>query len=835
MIDEHLLNITEIQAAGKVMLDFAKTPKKFTYCRYPLLLCCLICEFSEKCKKRFPVYESFFNQIYNSFAKSGQLFVDKIRKDSILEYHLNQKDLRGRDCLHIMSQNKLYLMLEDSDVAAIIGKYWSGSSIQLGLIKFSSFYYLNKNKLYKNFFNLEHFNLDYISQNTFFFNYYSFRNISSIRYYFKEAWNLIIVFSLMILIYFSVQDKSLKYTKNNKYYILQTIVHYGIYTYIINKLSSLVFFLNVEKWWKEIDNNILDFILVISNCIHFNNALDWLIKDLNTINRNLNNSIIYISDSNKDIYDSRKELLDSLVLSTIILIMWYKVLNSLNAFKLLGGFIRTMILLVKKMFFIVIFFYSFIFMFTGIFNMYFTTTSKFKEYMDTWFYLFQTSLQEFSFEEDFTLPLKFSISIFAVVCTAILINLIIAYSTNIYKAVDENVDAEYRASLISIHEYLKWNDKYGIFKFYHAPLNIFQIPFYILLFFTERKVYWNEMFCLILYLILALIYFIMFIFINTFLMIFSMIYSVCYLFFNLKFRYLTKYLIIGAFINVYYFVFDCIYFWRYTYCKQNNYEKNEEEEVKNKIDNIKNLFTDLVTEISERIKSEKSRNEISLTDFVKGWLLNITTMFSCNTVIDENKIHKKTFLMSKYKRNLEHENIIEKNTKLNLRYTYQTLLSKKTNHTTIYQNLKHILTFLEKFTNSENKIDIELAKNLFPVRTFYDEEYFKFLYYFHFENFGGLLKNTNKDDYEERKEINKLRCVFSDLDKISNKFLYMKHSLKMLNIEEFELLEFNLKNVNNSFSVLEKSLVDAKNKDEINKIMFKSSKTYTIKNKKLSE
>src|SRR4051812_43879573 len=73
-IEEHLLVITHIENAGKVLLDFLKNPKKFTSCRYPLLLCCLVAEFMIKLKRRFGVYESFFGQIYNGFVKAGEIF-----------------------------------------------------------------------------------------------------------------------------------------------------------------------------------------------------------------------------------------------------------------------------------------------------------------------------------------------------------------------------------------------------------------------------------------------------------------------------------------------------------------------------------------------------------------------------------------------------------------------------------------------------------------------------------------------------------------------------------------------------------------------------------------
>ena len=532
MIDEHLLNITDIEIAGKVLLDFTKTPKKFTFCRYPLLLCCLVCEFANKCKIRFPVYESFFTQIYNAFSVSGQLFVDKIRKDSILEYHLNQKDLRGRTSLQIMSQNRLYHMLEDSDVAAIIGKYWSGSALQLGFISFSCFSNLIKLKSYDQIYKLSNFSAEANKSSSFIFNYYSYRDISSIRYYFKEIWHIIIVLCYMTLIYLSVQDGTLAKTKDGSYSYLESVCYYGVYTISLNKALSLIYFLFVDKWWKEIDNNILDFILLIVTVFHFENLITWFIIE-NTENMKVNQETLKKTNKSESFYEQDLELSNSISLSIIILIMWFKVFNSFNSNKIIGGFIRTMILLVKKMFFIVVFFYAFILMCTGIFNMYFGDSQKFNSYLNAWFYLFQASLQQFDFGDDFGKPLKFAISIYMIICTSIMINLIIAYSTNIYKSVDENVDSEYRASLIEIYEYFRWNKDYGLFKFFHAPFNVIQFPLCFFVLIADKKKYWTNIFSKILYFFLALLYFIIFCIINIILMVWSYIYSIFYLKFRL--------------------------------------------------------------------------------------------------------------------------------------------------------------------------------------------------------------------------------------------------------------------------------------------------------------
>ena len=121
-IDEDLLSIDYIKLAGKVLLKFINTPKNFTYCRYPLMLCCLISEFMKKLEKKFPIYESFFEKINKQFLKACELFASKIKDEKSLEYHLSRVDSNNRTCLQIMAQNRLYQILQIDFIGNIIEK-----------------------------------------------------------------------------------------------------------------------------------------------------------------------------------------------------------------------------------------------------------------------------------------------------------------------------------------------------------------------------------------------------------------------------------------------------------------------------------------------------------------------------------------------------------------------------------------------------------------------------------------------------------------------------------------------------------------------------------------
>ena len=48
MIPDHLLMIKHVEHASRVLEDFLRLPNQFTFCRFPLLLSCLVCEFMIK-------------------------------------------------------------------------------------------------------------------------------------------------------------------------------------------------------------------------------------------------------------------------------------------------------------------------------------------------------------------------------------------------------------------------------------------------------------------------------------------------------------------------------------------------------------------------------------------------------------------------------------------------------------------------------------------------------------------------------------------------------------------------------------------------------------------
>lgn len=801
-IEEHLLVITHIEKAGKVLLDFLKNPKKFTFCRYPILLCVLVAEFMTKLKQRFPVYESFFDMIYNGFVKAGYLFVTKIKDPSVLEYHLNRRDIKNRTCLQILSQNRIYRILHASNIGSIIGRYWGGETIQHGLGEISSFTYLTRYNLFDEMSKFEDISGKYTQGKHFFFNYYSYRDVVSIRYYIKEVYNLILVILYQALIYLAVIQQNLETTLNSKFFALSRLTYFGSIALFLNKINSWIFFGNVNRWYIEIDSLIGEVTFIVAIIFHVANFKEWFLP---------------LETQTKE-----RELTNAILLSLQISYLWWKVIDSLKSTKVYGGFLRTVFIVVKRLFLIVMFLYCFVLMCTGIFNLVFQQYNQFNSYFNTFFFLAQAALQQYNLDSDWTTFLNITVCLFIGICTLILLNLIIAYATKIYDEVDDNIEPEHRGNLIKIYEYLNWDENFGIFKFLHSPFNIIQMPFSILVLFAEDKKYWTDRFTKFCYLVtITFFYFVAFLVLN----ILKMVYAYLHILIIQPIRFggavkkLAIWIPFGPVYLSYYFIIDMFKFWYYSFRKQEkpNQDKGNATE---KIMEFRKLFSNLITDISENVDTEKRIKKFSIIELVSQWLLNMSSKVSTIVLQDENnRMHKRSLIIKKYGTN----SLVGLKSNEISRNSHAQIFKNMKSKISIFEHFTSILYFLTKFADKEGFIDKDLAKNIFPKRNYYDDEYFEFLYYFDYRYFKTLITKFTKGTGEVRREMNKLRGVLIDITKVREKFNKLKEVLINIPKHNLKTLNNGISTINGIFAILENNLLDAESKEFFKKIMLTTS------------
>lgn len=121
-------------------------------------------------------------------------------------------------------------------------------------------------------------------------------------------------------------------------------------------------------------------------------------------------------------------------------------------------------------------------------------------------------------------------------------------------------------------------------------------------------------------------------------------------------------------------------------------------------------------------------------------------------------------------------------------------------------------------------IDKELAKNIFPYKDVYDDEYFEFLYYFNYKYFVKIISKFSKKGDEKSLEMNSLRNILMEIEKVNDKFYKMKFVLGYLNKDNISVLASGVNVINHTFAHVENKLVQEQNKEINDKIIQKARK-----------
>jgi hypothetical protein len=681
MIEDHLLMIKHVENACKVLLEFSRSPKQFSFCKYPLLLCVLVTElmtkyifFKLRLQRRFPVYESLFNKLYNIYHSAGKLFTEKIKDEPTLIYHLSTRDLRDRTTLQIVSENRLHEILSVDEVKAAIDKNWSGSAILYGLSDISSFNIIRNYELDDEINRFENISKAFNQNKAFYFNYYSYRDITLIRFVFKEAMTVVIVLLYQYLIYFVVSDDEnsqkidIDLALSGKYKNLNTLCVLMSLFLIFNKINSIVFFTFVKRWYIEQDSLLLELIFIGVLVFHFFNLKSIWIPDYDMATRNF---------------------FSGLLLSGIIGTLWFRVIYNLRVTKAYGGFLRVVYVILSQIANFLLIFFSFCAMSSGIFTLLFHKNEQFSGFFQSFLTLFAATCNNYTianFKYDNMLCSIF-FAVFIVVSILMLINLLIAFLSELYNDYEDKIESEQSSTLIRVYEYLKYDEIYGIYKFVFAPFSFFSLPMELILLFIDNKKYWNEIFCKIIYSLIALIYFFLFIINNAYLMplgYLNMYYRVLKNGHGQRLKKLAFLILFGPIVMAYYFILDLYNFWYYAY-KEQKLREDTKDEHKASIIKVKVLFSKLLPAIVEKVnKKENKRKAFPISELITSWISRSYTV-NARDETDNNIAHKRSVIKKKYK------------DVQNMRKSHYTIISKSDHKVSYLLHYGFIVNFLQKF------------------------------------------------------------------------------------------------------------------------------------------
>ena len=765
------------------------------------MLCCLVSEFMIKLQRKFPVYESFFEKINKEFLKAGELFASKIKDEKAMEYHLSRVDMNKRTCLQIIAQNRLYKILQIDGIGNIIEKHWLGDSILYGFKEMSSFTYIIRYNLEEEIFKFSNFSRKYNIDKHFYTNINTYIDVPSIRYSFKEYYCLVLLTLYQILIYKCVIDRTLENSVNKKYYVLSRVTYILSLLQAFDKLNSTIFFIFVDRWHIEIDPFLLWLSFAIVIFIHWFDFKSFFIE----------------GNSEQDI--KNKELINAIFLSYQFCFLWYKIILSLKATKTYGGFLRYIEIVFQRMYLVLVFIFFFIILMTTVFNLLFRQTLQFQNYFDSFFYLLQASQQEYVIGENWNIFVKFILIIYMGLCTFVLINFVISYETSIYENTESDISSEYRGNLIKLYEYLKWDEKYGLFKFLFAPLNVLQIPFTILIiFFRDDSVNLTKIYTKVLYFPICLFYFIFYFIYQTYHLFLAVFHILLIYPFKSQHQRMQKSLknslkraVIGPLILSLYYLRDFGDFWYYAYRTQVIF--NDELAKKKSIMEFTNSFESMIDIIIQKMNAQ-SFSIVSVNDLIESWkLFTLKQIHEKNDKVNKFKHH--TFLIDK--------KLGRRNTIAHIHKQISFDEELKTEHITFKNQLEKNIEFLKRFADEEGFIDKNISQNLFIKDSYYEDDYFECIYYFRYKYFKELIAYFDKNN---KKDTNKLRGVYINFLKINEKFKILKNYLRNTEFKENQIkaMSFGISSINMYFARLEELLNNEHIKEINDKLNKKNQK-----------
>lgn len=454
----------------------------------------------------------------STFCKSIQ---DSNPNEKYIRYLMTQKDIRGRTVFQIAAENSFFHILETPEIGVIVKKMWNGRFTHDGIFASCSLYkYLDEstNRLNNPFEKFEEMDMS----KCYFYQLFLWTESCSMRYWPESISTILLIILYNILLYFLVNEGHVMTKFNDLDLYLKNLIRLYIIWNVCINLNMINQYIFCKFAKRKYYMNIWGFIEVLMMIFSF-----LLFLDTNEILGNTNESGMLIkSNEMSDLaFISR-----ALILAFNDIFVWLRVTGILLTFKDLGPLIRMISLLSLQTAKYLIVYALYITGFAGIFTAIFYRDSEqfssFSLSFTTLFGGFINNLNAFDFL-DYHVFGPIMLFIYVTLSGIMLINLLIASLSNVYKTLNLVVEASHRSVLISYYRRYKWDSNYGFMIFLTTPLNIINIlviPIFLVLSkkFSVEKL--NNKICKVYYIIFYFpIMFLLSLILNIFLM------PICYI------------------------------------------------------------------------------------------------------------------------------------------------------------------------------------------------------------------------------------------------------------------------------------------------------------------
>lgn len=464
--------------------------KDILNCHSPILTCLLLLEFIKhiryltssdikKCTKVLELLISFCQRVQES-----------IHDESSISYLMNQKDTRDRTVFQIVSNNKIYELLETPEIGTVIKKMRDGVLNANGIRNTSSLhrFLFNDNKLANPFNAFQKLNPNKV----YFFQLNARLDGCNSRINETCIFSIILAFVYQFYIYILNEKEEvlnnfeeISHEAKIVFYLYIILVHILIYSLIIEKI--FLYFskrkVKFESW------DFMDFFLLIFSwlCILDTKKFTGEYADDN-IGESIKDLIWSIQIpvlKNLEIEDASLSTQVSFWIRIVILaindiIVWSRVTRILLYYRQIGPVIRTIFtmgkILIKYIFIIIFFMACCAGIFTCIFNRH---SSQFVDFSTSVISLFGAFLNDFNcydFDTNYKVVGSIILLIYVCIASVLFINLLIVIISHGFQKINRVVESSHRAVLIQYCKKFKWHKKFGYLIFLSPPFNLLILP-----------------------------------------------------------------------------------------------------------------------------------------------------------------------------------------------------------------------------------------------------------------------------------------------------------------------------------------------------------------------
>ena len=464
--------------------------KDILNCHSPILTCLLLLEFIKHIRYLTSSDTKKCNKVLELLINFCQRVQESIHDESSISYLMKQKDTRERTVFQIVSDNRIYELLETAEIGTVIKKMRDGVLNANGIRNTSALHrFLFENTKLANPFN-------------------AFQKINPTKVYFFQLnarldgcnsrinetgiFSIALAFVYQLYIY-TLNEKEevlnnfeeISFESKIFYYIYLTLVHILIYNLIIEKI--FLYFSNRKMKFELWDY--MDFLLLIAAwfCILDTKRFTGEYRDDNLAEsaKDLIWSIQIPVLKNLKIEDPSLSTQVSFWIRIVILaindlIVWSRVTGTLLYYRQIGPVIRTIFtmgkILVKYIFIIIFFMACCAGIFTCIFNRH---SHQFIDFSTSVISLFGAFLNDFDcydFDTNYKVPGSIILFIYVCIASVLFINLLIVIISHGFQKINKVVESSHRAVLINYCKKFKWHKKFGYLIFLSPPYNLLILP-----------------------------------------------------------------------------------------------------------------------------------------------------------------------------------------------------------------------------------------------------------------------------------------------------------------------------------------------------------------------